>query len=144
KHGIRASVESYSIKKLEPLYKYQRLIPLSDVNKEIAKLQAYLELGDLSGITDQTKSAVQTYNRDDCISTCNLRGWLESIRSNLIDQGQVIERPVHDAGEASEAIDERQRKILDLIERLTTDIPADIQERSAEQQARWVLAYILD
>jgi predicted RecB family nuclease len=33
RHGIRASVESYSIKKLEPLYGFERQMPLSDVGK---------------------------------------------------------------------------------------------------------------
>jgi predicted RecB family nuclease len=32
RHGLRASVESYSIKKLEPLYKYVRDVVLSDAN----------------------------------------------------------------------------------------------------------------
>ena len=31
RHGIRASVESYSIKKLEPLYSFVRTVPLEDV-----------------------------------------------------------------------------------------------------------------
>lgn len=144
RNGIRASVESYSIKQLEPFYNYQRVVQLSDANNAIAKLQTCLELDDLSGITEEDKKAVETYNRDDCISTYNLREWLERVRSKLLDQGETINRPVHDAGDPSEAVDEWQRKILDLVERLTTDIPADVEERSAEQQARWVLAHILD
>ncbi len=35
KNGIRASVESYSIKKLEPLYGYERITELSDANKAV-------------------------------------------------------------------------------------------------------------
>ena len=31
RHAIRASVESYSIKKLEPLYSFIRRVPLEDV-----------------------------------------------------------------------------------------------------------------
>ena len=31
-----------------------------------------------------------------------------------------------------------------VIEKLTADIPADPEERTAEQQARWILANVLD
>ena len=48
------------------------------------------------------------------------------------------------SGAPSEAIDERQRRIAELVRRLTADVPVDIEERTAEQQARWLLAYILD
>jgi len=44
RHGIRASVESYSIKKLEPLYGFARSVPLTDANKALVKVQACLEL----------------------------------------------------------------------------------------------------
>ena len=33
RNGVRASVESYSIKKLEPLYDYQRDVDLVDANR---------------------------------------------------------------------------------------------------------------
>lgn len=144
RNGIRASVESYSIKKLEPFYRYQRAIQLSDANSALAQLQACLELGELTSITEGNKNTVESYNRDDCVSTCHLRGWLESIRSDLIARGEAIDRPVHDAGDPSETVDEWQRKILDIVGRLTTDVPADAEGRSTEQQARWVLAHILD
>ena len=54
RHGIRASVESYSIKKLEPLYQYIRQTVLSDANSSLAKVQACLELGDLPGSMRRT------------------------------------------------------------------------------------------
>ena len=40
RHSIRASVESYSIKKLEPLYAFTRSAPLEDVGAMMAKVQA--------------------------------------------------------------------------------------------------------
>src|SRR5262249_8023467 len=43
RHGIRASVESYSIKKLEPLYEFARAVPLPDASKALLKVQASLE-----------------------------------------------------------------------------------------------------
>jgi predicted RecB family nuclease len=38
RHAIRASVESYSIKKLEPLYSFERSAPLSDAGRSMVKV----------------------------------------------------------------------------------------------------------
>jgi hypothetical protein len=35
-------------------------------------------------------------------------------------------------------------RINPVIEKLTADIPADLEERTAEQQGRWILANVLD
>jgi predicted RecB family nuclease len=144
RHGVRASVESYSIKKLEPLYGFARTASLTDANRTMAKMQACIELDDLEGIADQDRTTVQNYNRDDCISTWRLRDWLENLRAELINKGAVIERPVPKTGEAGPDLTDWQQKIAVLIDRLTDDVPADIAERTPEQHARWLLAYILD
>ena len=93
RHAIRASVESYSIKKLEPLYEFEREIALSEANSALAKMQACLELGDPTGITVADRRVVQGYNQDDCFSTWKLRDWLETLRTTLIEQGAIIDRP---------------------------------------------------
>jgi predicted RecB family nuclease len=49
RHGIRASVESYSIKKLEPLYSFTRTVPLEDVGAVMVRTQARLEMADAVG-----------------------------------------------------------------------------------------------
>jgi len=72
RHGIRASVESYSIKKLEPLYRYEREVALPNANSALSKIQAALELGD-HAVEEQDRRVVQGYNRDDCLSTWRLR-----------------------------------------------------------------------
>jgi uncharacterized protein len=41
-------------------------------------------------------------------------------------------------------LDERQKRVADLIARLTTDVPLDKPARTDEQNARWILAYTLD
>ena len=93
RHGIRASVESYSIKKLEPLYDFQRTVGLPDAGAILAKVQASLELGDFDGIGMEERAAVAGYNRDDCLSAWRLRDWLEKVRSELVASGATIERP---------------------------------------------------
>jgi predicted RecB family nuclease len=144
RHGIRASVESYSIKKLEPFYAFERALALEDAGKTLAKVQACLELGDLEGIEKQDRAAVEAYNRDDCVSTWRLRDWLEDVRSELIRSGTDIERPLPKTGEAGPDLTDWQRKIADLVNRLANGVPVDVLDRSAEQHARWLLAHILD
>ena len=93
RQGLRASVESYSIKRLEPLYGYVREASLPDANQALAQVQALLELGDASDIGDDERRVVEAYNRDDCRSTWRLRDWLENVRASAISDGEIIERP---------------------------------------------------
>ena len=144
RHAIRASVESYSIKKLEPLYDFQRTVGLPDAAAVLAKVQASLELGDFDGIGAEERTAVAGYNRDDCLSAWRLRDWLEKVRSELVAAGETIERPAPQSGEAGEDLTAWQQKIAGLIEQLTHDVPVDRAERSHEQHGRWLLAHILD
>ncbi|WP_206073669.1 hypothetical protein [Mesorhizobium sophorae] len=44
----------------------------------------------------------------------------------------------------SENVSERQAKINALVQRLTADCPDDPADRDADQQARWILAHVLD
>jgi hypothetical protein len=144
RHGIRASVESYSIKKLEPLYHFRRTVGLSEASTLLAKVQACLELGDLDGIGIPERTAVECYNRDDCFSAWRLRDWLEKVRSQLIEGGTVIDRPSPKSGDAGEDLTEWQQKIAVLVGGLTHDVPLDKEEQTAEQRARWILAHVLD
>jgi hypothetical protein len=144
RHAIRASVESYSIKRLEPLYAFTRSAPPEDVGAVLAKVQACLELGDVEGIDAQHKLVVQSYNQDDCLSTWRLREWLEGLRKQLLASGTPVDRPEPQAGEASVELTEWQARIADLVARLTRGVPLDRLERTAEQHARWLLAYLLD
>ena len=144
RNGIRAGVESYSIKKLEPIYNFERSTKLRDANIALASLQAGLELGDLASVSDDDQQTVQLYNEDDCVSTRHLRDWLEDRRDELIAQGTEVPRPAPGQEEPSEELSERQELVAALIERLTAGIPIDPEERTNEQQARWVLAYLLD
>ena len=61
-----------------------------------------------------------------------------------MQKGTEIARPEPGDGAPNETISEWLEKINTLIERLTNDIPADPEDRSQEQHARWILANILD
>lgn len=144
RHAIRASVESYSIKRLEVFYAYERETSLAEANMALARVQACMELNNLAGLTDELKAQVTSYNRDDCVSTLKLRDWLEEIRAELVAKGQVVPRPEQEDGTASEDVSEWLQRVNALIAKLTHDVPVDVVERTEEQQARWVLANLLD
>jgi predicted RecB family nuclease len=144
RNGIRASVESYSIKKLEPLYGYRRDVDLIDANRALFKIEAHLELEDSEFIAPDDLDAVAGYNRDDCLSTQGLRDWLEALRRTLVADGMDVPRPSPSPGEPPEPLAERQARIEALITRLTEGVPADPELRVPEQHARWLLAYLLD
>ncbi len=144
RHSLRASVESYSIKRLEPFYGFKRQTPLTDANVALANLQANLELSDAPSIGEETKAVVRAYNGDDCRSAMILREWLEEHRAKLVADGTDVPRPQPGDGAPNEKITDWLIKINALIERLTADVPADPAERDEEQQARWILANVVD
>lgn len=144
RHAIRASVESYSIKQLEPFCGFTRSAPLTDANIALANLQANLELDDVPSISEATKAAVLAYNKDDCHAAAALRDWLEALRSDLVAGGTAVPRPQPRDGSPNEKISDWLIKINRLIEKLTAGVPADPQQRTPEQQALWILANSLD
>ena len=144
RHGIRAGVESYSIKRLEPLYAYDRDTALPDANAALALLQASIELDDIPSITAETKATVLAYNKDDCLSAAALRDWLEKLRAQIVKDGTAMPRAAPGDGSPGENVSAWLSKINPIIAKLTADLPADAEERTAEQQARWILASVLD
>jgi hypothetical protein len=103
-----------------------------------------VELGKGDAVPEESLLAVVAYNRDDCISTMRLRDWLERLRAERVAAGFDIRRPPLEEGAPPEALSERQQRVQALYERLAADVPADREERSDEQQARWLLANLLD
>ena len=93
RQGLRASVESYSIKKLEPFYGFTREIDLQDANRALRSFESALELEDVPSIAEETRRVVRAYNQDDCASASALRDWLEALRAQLIAGGTEVPRP---------------------------------------------------
>ncbi|TIV12256.1 MAG: TM0106 family RecB-like putative nuclease, partial [Mesorhizobium sp.] len=135
RHAIRASVESYSIKRLEPFYGFVRQVPLPEANSALTNFQANLELGDATSISEETRVAVRGYNEDDCLSTAALRSWLEDRRADFIAAGVDIPRPARgDDGAPNENVAAWLARIAPVIEQLLQGIPDDPADRSEEQQ----------
>ena len=94
RQGIRASVESYSIKKLEPLYEFERTVDLRDAGSSIVEFETWLELVEGRRRCRRSSTRIAGYNRDDCVSTWQLRDWLEARRPSSRQRlGQALPRP---------------------------------------------------
>jgi uncharacterized protein len=144
KQSVRASVESYSIKDLEPFYGFTRDVSLGDARTNLRVVERALELSAVTAIPDEVRGAVEGYNRDDCFSALRLRDWLEQLRASIETGGTPVPRPEHKDGTAPEKLDDRARRVQALMTALTADVPADRVLRDGEQQGRWLLAHLLD
>ncbi len=144
KHSIRASVENYSIKSLEPFYGFTRTVALANAGINLRVVERALELGVLDAISVQVRAIVEGYNRDDCVSALRLREWLEQLRASLEAEGTSIPRPVLKPGDPTEKISDRARRVAPLMAALTAQVPKERHGRTVEQQARWLLAQLLE
>ncbi len=57
RQGLRASVESYSIKKMEPFYEFDREEDIRTANAALADFEAWLELGPRASRTARCSTA---------------------------------------------------------------------------------------
>jgi predicted RecB family nuclease len=145
KQALRASVEEYSLKKLEAFYGFERKTPLDESRAAMRYIEHRMELGRITNELPETiRDAMEGYNTEDCFSTSALRDWVEQERRTALDQGLSAPRFVDGDEKASEELDDRQKRVADLVARLTKEIPADPTERSNDQQAQWLLAQMID
>ena len=140
RQGIRAGVESYSIKRLEPMCGYARQVDLRDATASLIAFEAALDDGAAAGEQDR-RQVVAGYNEDDCRATLALRDWLEDRRAELSAWlGLELPRPAA-AGEVRVTEDPELARIRD---ELLADVPDDPSARSAGQSAKALLADLLD
>ena len=80
KGSIMVSQPSYSIKKLEAFYSFERKSKVLDAGSSIDEYDFYrqqVELGEEGAI--ETLKQITDYNEDDCVSTMALYNWLSSM-----------------------------------------------------------------
>ena len=143
RQGVRASVESYSIKRLEPLYGFSRTIDLREAGESIVEFETWLEL-DNENKREELRSGIEQYNRDDCLSTFHLRIWLEGQRAELErDLGVDLPRPpIPEPEETQDS--EAQQAVNELADALVEGLSAATGEMDRDQHAKWLLAQLLN
>jgi uncharacterized protein len=145
RQGLRASVESYSIKRLEGLYGFERSVELRDAGSSIVAFETWLELGgDRSAAGPEILERIEGYNRDDVVSNWKLRDWLETLRPELADRiGQPVPRPAYQTPDPTPTLSEKLAEVQETADALAAGVPADPVDRTPEQHARWLLAQLL-
>jgi len=140
RQGVQAGVESYSIKRLEPLCGYERQVDLREATASLIAFEAALEDGTAAG--DAGRQTVAGYNEDDCRATLALRDWLEDRRLDLAERtGEQLPRPVAPAEPERAPEDPEVTRIRSA---LLDGVPAEASERTEEQRARALLAELID
>ena len=143
RQGIRASVESYSIKRLEPLYDFRRKIDLRHAGTSIVEFETWLELGQ-GDERDELLAEIEAYNRDDCLSTLYLRDWLEGQRVGLSNElGTPMPRPVMPEPDETED-SEAQKAVNELVDFLTEGLPESVEQMTDDEHGRWLLGQLLN
>jgi uncharacterized protein len=140
---LRAGIESYSIKKLEALYSFEREVPLENAGRALRTFEYALAIGEANSLPADVRKTVEDYNRDDCVSTVRLYDWLETLRDKAIEDGAEIPRPGLDEAEPSPELKERQLRTEALRARLLADMDG-IPAMHTPEHARWLFAYLLD
>jgi len=146
RQSLRASVESYSIKKMEAFYGFVREIDLRDAGSSIVAFEEWLELGEGERPEANHLERIERYNRDDVVSNLRLRDWLETLRVEFTRlTGREPPRPVARDAELPADLTESQARVEALVERLAgpAAVPTDPADRTPSQQATWLLAQLL-
>jgi predicted RecB family nuclease len=139
RQGVRASLESYSLKQIEKFYMPAREGPVTEAGFSVVAFETWLKEGDQT-ILD----GIAAYNRDDCVSTWLLRGWLEERRSEAVERWPELgwERPVGAVQAPSAALTEWLQAVEQRVAGLTDDLAPDDHSPGAE--GRRLLADLLD
>ncbi len=134
---LRAGVESYSIKQIEKLARFERAVPLEDAGASRRRIEYALETGREEAVSDGDREAVEGYNADDCEATRRVHLWLLEQRPKALPwtPPKALDLDLKDDKRAE--LDARERLRVRLLE----GVP-DV-DRDDEQQARWVLAHLM-
>ena len=139
RQSVRIGTESYSLKELESLYRGKRSTEIVDAAGSIVAYEDWLESRD-----QRLLDEIACYNEDDCLSTAQLRDWLEARRLEAIAQYGEIPRPGPEEAELSETLRDIDERTAALVDRLLEGVPEEEDDRSHEQQALYLLAHSLN
>lgn len=142
KRSVRASVESYTLKQLEALYDFERSAELRAAARAMQLFGWLLETGEGEHAEAELRATIERYNRDDCLSTYQLRSWLEARRDEFAQKtGRILERP---ARVEAASVDEPRSESEELAQRLLERLPEDPALDTTTQAAERLAANLLD
>ena len=139
RQSVQVGTESYSLKELESLYRGKRTTEIVDAAASIVAYEEWLDARDQRKLDE-----ILAYNADDCLSTAQLRDWLEARRLEAIAKYGEIPRPGPEKAEPSENLRDIDQRTAVVLDKLLAGVPEDEEKRSPEQQARYLLGHSLN
>lgn len=132
RQGLRAGVESYSLKALEPVFGFERDAELRGAIGSLRRWQAFQVDGERSHL-----DGIAGYNEDDCQSTRALYEWLLERRPEAeeafgLELGSLAPKPPKPLSPKAAAFQQRSD---DLAVRLLAGLPDDESEDDERQRA---------
>jgi predicted RecB family nuclease len=126
RQALRLALESYSIKKVEEFYAFERTEDVGGGGGATVMFEEWIEAGDPSIL-----ESIRAYNEEDCRSLYELHRWLLRLRPAALPWREPPEE--HETPtEARERHEERARVVRGLL------------DGAAEGEARWLLAHLLE
>lgn len=128
RHSLRISADSYSIKKLEPLYMGTNLRS-GDVTNAGASVVAYAEYCDARDTGHEEEAAtilagISGYNEYDCLSTLELRNWLLKLAAERGLSPATVQPVLEDLdGLPADEPEPEEAKLLGYLANLPEDEP---------------------
>src|SRR5438132_2952216 len=110
RQAVRIGTEPYSLKELEALYRGKRSTEIVDAAGSIVAYEDWLESRD-----QRLLDEIARYNEDDCLSTAQLRDWLEARRAEAIAQYGEIPRPGPEEAEPTEIMRDNDERTTVLV-----------------------------
>jgi predicted RecB family nuclease len=143
KQGLRAGIESYSLKELERFHGYERRTDLRAAAQARRLFELNRETGQVGDIPEVVPT-IEAYNLEDCESTLLLQRWLEQRRDVLIAAGTAVPLPEPKNEVPKEEASEWARRVEAIRARLTQGLAVDPERRTPGENARQLLADLVD
>ena len=118
---------------------------LGDATRSLVTFQAVLAFGPEEEDLVELKTAIEGYNRDDCVSARHLRDWLETLRCELEDRiGEQLPRPSIKEDKPSENLTEYLIRVRTVEAKLNASLPEDRETLTEAQKATRLMADLLE
>ena len=142
REGIRISEPSYSIKYVEHFYRPARSGDVQNAGASIVFYERWRETRD-----PQLLQNIEDYNRDDVVSTQQLRDWLLTLRrAGIAWKTHAPAAAPDDGGEAPALTkaQEAERRLVPYRQRLVDSLPAERSHWTMDQHASELAYQLLD
>ncbi len=144
RHALRASVEGYTLKQLEPLHAFRRETELRAAARAMQLFGYWLETAEAERDAEELCRTIEAYNREDCLSTLSLRNWLEARRPELAKaRGRAIARPRYEVVDAEQRTSKNQAA-AQVARSLLRGLSDDSSQDEPAQRPRRLLADLLE